>query len=84
MPSPISAGLRGYASSISAATGVTDPSDLADIEDSMRHDLFHSTLDWIDRATFARGAREAWEIVRYMRSPAGKAEFAALMAGAAA
>lgn len=61
--------LRGYAKTINEATGVIDPRDLADIEDSMRHDIFHSTLDWIDRATFMRGAREAWELVQIMRDP---------------
>jgi hypothetical protein len=61
--------LRGYAKSISEATGVTDPGDLADIEDSMRHEIFHSTLDWQTKAQFNRGAREAWEIVQMLRDP---------------
>jgi hypothetical protein len=58
--------LRGYAKTISEATGVTDAEDLADIEDCMRHDIFHSTLDW---AQLARGAREAWEVVQLLRDP---------------
>ena len=62
--------LRGYAKSISEATGVTDPEDLAEIEDTMRHVIFHSTLDWQDRATFDKGAREAWEVVQALRDPA--------------
>ena len=37
--------LRGYAKTISEATGVTDAEDLAEIEDVMRHEIFHSTLD---------------------------------------
>lgn len=72
--------LKGYAASISRITGVTDPELLADIEDSMRNDIFHSTLDWQSPAEFARGAREAFELVSYLRTPAGKAEMAALMA----
>jgi hypothetical protein len=75
--------LRGYAASISRATGVADPADLAEIEETMRHDVFHSTLDWIAPADFARGARDAWAIVQYLRSPAGKAEIAAMMGIAA-
>lgn len=66
--------LRGYALSISQATGVTDPRDLADIEDSMRNDIFHSTLDWQTKAQFNRGAREAWELVQIMRDPVALAE----------
>ena len=61
--------LRGYARTISEATGVTDPEDLADIEDSMRNDIFHSTLDWQTKSQLMRGAREAWEIVQIMRDP---------------
>lgn len=63
--------LRGYAWSISQATGVTDPETLAEIEDSMRHDIFHSTLDWQTSAQFDKGAREAWELVQFFRSPEG-------------
>lgn len=61
--------LKGYDATISEATGVTDPEDLADIEDSMRHDIFHSTLDWQTKAQLMRGAREAWELVQLMRDP---------------
>jgi hypothetical protein len=74
--------LRGYAKSISEAVGVSDPADLAEIEDCMRHEIFHSTLDWQDRATFDRGAREAWEVVQIMRDPVALA--AALGEGASA
>lgn len=77
--------LKGYALSISQATGVTNPADLADIEESMRQDIFHSTLDWQPRDVFDRGAREAWEFVQLLRSPEGLAVIARLeteMAGA--
>ncbi|MBA3577457.1 MAG: hypothetical protein H0W39_07600 [Sphingomonas sp.] len=65
--------LRGYAKTISEATGVTNATDLADIEDSMRHDIFHSTLDWQTRSQLMRGAREAWNLVQIMRDPAALA-----------
>ena len=61
--------LKGYHQVINEATGVTDHNDLEAIEDSMRHDIFHSTLDWQTRAVLKRGAREAWEIVQIMRDP---------------
>lgn len=53
-----------YTALISEATGCTDPQTLARIEQVMRETVFHSTLDWIDRPTFIRGAREAYGIVR--------------------
>jgi hypothetical protein len=56
--------LRGYALSISQATGVTDPTTLARVEQTMRDTIFHSTLDWQDKETFDRGAREAYGIER--------------------
>lgn len=56
--------LAGYAACISEATGVTDPHVLDQIEDTMRHTIFHSTLDWQTEEQFERGAREAYGIVR--------------------
>lgn len=61
--------LSGYAVIIAKATGITNADDLADIEDSMRNDIFHSTLDWQSPAVFAKGARDAWEFVQIMRDP---------------
>lgn len=58
-----------YQQSISKATGVTDTADLEEIEDTMRHIIFHSTLDWQTRDQFDQGAREAWEVVQIMRDP---------------
>ena len=65
--------LRGYAKTISEATGVTDADDLAEIEDCMRNEIFHSTLDWQTKAQLMRGAREAWEVVQILRDPAALA-----------
>lgn len=69
-----------YAQTITAATGVTDPADVAEIEDSMRNDIFHSTLDWQTKAVLMKGAREAWALIQYMRSPAGMTEIERLNA----
>jgi len=55
--------LKGYKLAISKATGVTDPEELARIEDCMRQDIFHSTLDWQTARQFDRGAREAVELL---------------------
>jgi len=51
--------MSGYLPAISAATGCTDQIKLKQIEEYMRQIYFHSTLDWIDAATFAKGARES-------------------------
>lgn len=76
--------LKGYAAIISTATGVTDPKDLGDIENCMRYDIFHSTLDWQTRRQLENGAREAWQIVQFMRDPAKMAAFERDMAAMAA
>lgn len=51
--------LRGYQQIIADATGETEPKVLAEIEDIMRHDVFHSTLDWQTREVLTEGARTA-------------------------
>ena len=48
-----------------------DPMDAAEIEDIMRDIIFHSTLDWQTKAQFNKGAREAKELLDYLRSPEG-------------
>ena len=37
--------------------------DAAMVEDIMRNEVFHSTLDWQSGADLQRGAREAWAIL---------------------
>ena len=68
--------LRGYKLSISKATGVTDPARIAQIEECMREDIFHSTLDWQSARQFNKGARDALALLQYMESDEGKAELA--------
>ena len=58
--------MRGYMETISKATGVTDEAQLNRIEDCMRNDIFHSTLDWQSRAQFNKGAREAVKLLAYI------------------
>ena len=50
---------KGYQAIIADATGETDVARVNTIEDIMRNDIFHSTLDWQTRAQLARAAREA-------------------------
>lgn len=37
--------------------------DAAMVEDIMRNEVFHSTLDWQSAEQLQRGAREAWAIL---------------------
>ena len=52
-----------YQKLITEATGRTDPFDLHVIEDCMRNDIFHSTLDWQSRKQFISGAQEAEQLL---------------------
>ena len=54
------------------------PADAPEIEDYMRHTIFHSTLDWQTLAQLKKAAKEAWSDIKYMRSPAGIAYLAEL------
>lgn len=37
--------------------------DAAMVEDIMRNEVFHSTLDWQSKTELQRGARKAWAIL---------------------
>ena len=56
-----------YQGLIIEATGVNEK-DAGLIEEIMREDIFHSTLDWQSRAQFVRGAREAVELLKAYRA----------------
>lgn len=56
-----------YRNLIIKATGV-NAKDAGYVEDIMREDIFHSTLDWQSRTQFVRGAREAVEMLRVYRA----------------
>lgn len=59
--------LRGYAADIAKATGCTDSDTLDEIEEMMRHVIFHSTLSWLSIRQFNKGAREGYGLVLLMR-----------------
>ena len=58
---------RGYHLVIHEATGRTDLNELSAIEDCMRHEIFHSTLDWQTRDVLIAGARLAEQVLIEMR-----------------
>ncbi len=53
---------------------------LDQVEDFMRNDIFHSTLDWQTTAQFNKGAREGKAMWDYLQTAEGKAEFGAIAA----
>lgn len=56
-------GLSGYHAIIQEATGA--PRHLLGLlENILRQEVFHSTLDWQTRAEFDRGARRAYSLYR--------------------
>jgi hypothetical protein len=65
-PIPIPQGgeeMSMYGELIIKATGCTD-AEARDAEEIMRHDIFHSTLDWQPRPLFIKAARLAVKILR--------------------
>ena len=55
--------MSNYRELIKRATGCTD-TEAAQIEDVMRHDIFHSTLDWQTREELEEAARAAFNLIR--------------------
>ena len=60
--------LRGYQRSISKAINITDVAIINEVEDIMRNDIFHSTLDWQSHEQFVQGAKEAYELYPFIMS----------------
>lgn len=56
--------LTGYALIINEATAIACPEKLALIEECMRQDIFHSTLDWQSREELHEGAKLAVEVLK--------------------
>jgi hypothetical protein len=53
-----------YREILTEATGVSNTAELAVIEDIMRHDIFHSTLDFQTREQLSEAAKEAYEVLK--------------------
>jgi hypothetical protein len=64
-------GLTGYAASIKAAVPQAADADLYQIEEIMRHDILHSTLDWVPKVQFRKTARLAYEALLEIRRTSG-------------
>lgn len=56
-----------YERLITEATGAT-PAAAAAIEELMREDIFHSTLDWQSRDQLTAAAREAAEMLKELQA----------------
>ena len=57
-----------YRKTISEAINQTDPEVLREVEDIMRHEIFHSTLDWQTLEQLQQGAKEAYEVYGCMQT----------------
>jgi hypothetical protein len=62
--------MNSYQDLIIKATGVSGK-DAGYVEDIMREDIFHSTLDWQSRAQLVRAAREAVGLLKAYRADPG-------------
>jgi len=72
--------LSGYKASVAKACGVTDRAMIDRIETTMRQDVIHGTLDWLSARQFTIAARAAKQLIDYMDSPEGAAEYQRLLA----
>ena len=52
-----------YHDIITDATGETDPTKVEEIDDIMRHSIFHSTLDWQTKKELSDAAQLAVEVL---------------------
>lgn len=59
--------MSSYRDIIIKATGVNDE-NAGYVEDIMREDIFHSTLDWQSREQLVRAAREAVALLKAYRA----------------
>lgn len=66
-----------YTKAIAQALGVpvnaANIAMLDEVEDIMRNEIFHSTLDWQTKRQFNKGARDAKAVYDYARTPEGRA-----------
>lgn len=59
--------MSAYKAVIVGATGANDK-DAALIEDIMRQDIFHSTLDWQTKAQLVKAAKTAKKVLAELRA----------------
>jgi len=63
--------LTSYEKSIIEYTGCSID-EVEEVEDIMRNEIFHSTLDWQDKDLFKQGAKEAYEVYKELKKVTGK------------
>jgi hypothetical protein len=63
--------LSYYAKQIIESTGCKE-SEVAEVEDIMRNDVLHSTLDWLTKPQFKKAAKDAYEVYLFLHSETGK------------
>ena len=54
-----------YQNLIIESTGCTQE-EVNKVEDHMRNDILHSTLDWLSKSQFKKAAKEAYEMYKYI------------------
>ncbi len=52
---------------ITEVTGETGSRALSEIEDILRHDVFHSTLDWQTKEELITGIKQAVEVFEWLK-----------------
>jgi hypothetical protein len=55
--------MRTQSDLIQTATGCSRE-EVAEVENIMRHVIFHSTLDWQSRAQLVRAAKQAYAVMK--------------------
>ena len=62
--------MNHYQERIQRVTGSTE-AEASEIEEMMRHDIFHSTLDWQPAPLFDKAAQVAFAYLRNLPLPRG-------------
>jgi hypothetical protein len=72
-------GTNYYQKQIIEATKCTEQ-EVVEVEDIMRNEVVHSTLDWLTKRQFNKAAKDAYEVYKYLNSEQGKKYVAEYMA----
>ena len=60
--------MKTYAESIIKYTNCKI-SEVKEVEEIMREDILHSTLDWLSKEQFKKVANEAYELYKILKNP---------------
>ena len=67
-----------YSELIIKATNCKE-NEVKQVEDIMRNDIVHSTLDWLSPKQFYKAAKEAYEVYLFIHSDEGEKYISELM-----